>query len=335
MTQAQNQAQNQAQIQAIPTCPGCGGTARTPVLGDGTGGLDVARCDGCGLVAALGRHRIAVLDEGYGERAGDHDDVDRDRKRRSVALYHTLTGGRLGAPGPDAAALDLGCNTGLLLDVLATVGYRTEGVERSPGARAFAALHHRIHDLDLEQPDASCGRRYDLVTITHVLEHMTAPVTVARFVARHLAPAGIGVIEVPNWDDVARGLWGRRYRPLELGDHVCFFDRDSLTQILGRGGLVVDTLWSRPQGATLVMPSLLTALDHARALAPWWRRRTTEGALSARGDVGERASGPLRAGVLRALDTLDPWLDRLVAPDTRLGANLVAIVRRADGADAT
>jgi hypothetical protein len=76
------------------------------------------------------------------------------------------------------------------------------------------------------------------------------------------------------------------------------------------------------------MPSLLTALDHARALAPW-SRRTTEGAMSARGDLGERAPGGLRSQVLRALDTLDPWLDRVTTPTSRAGANLVAIVHRA------
>lgn len=315
-------------LEAVPACPTCGATSRTPVLGDGRGALDLARCDRCGLVSALGRQRAVVLDEGYAHRAQTHDGVDRDRKRRALDLYDTLAGGRIGRPRPGAAALDLGCNTGLLLDVLAEAGYVTEGVERSAGARAFAERHHRIHDLDLEDPTATTGRRYALVTITHVLEHMTKPVTVAGFVARHLAEDGVGVVEVPNWDDVARGLWGRRYRPLELGDHVCFFDRDSLTDVLSRGGLEVSALWSRPQGATLVMPSLLTALDHARALAPW-SRRTTEGAMSARGDLGERAPGGLRSRVLRALDTLDPWLDRVTTPTSRAGANLVAIVRRA------
>lgn len=315
-------------IEPVHQCPACGGSARTPVLGDGRGGLDLARCDRCGLVGALGRHRAVVLDAGYGVRAKVHDGVDRDRKRRAVELYDELSGGRITAPRRGAAALDLGCNTGLLLDVLAEIGYATEGVERSPGAREYAAAHHLIHDLDLEQPGATTGRRYALVTITHVLEHMTDPVAVAGFVARHLEDDGIGVIEVPNWDDVGRGLWGRHYRPLELGDHVCFFDRDSLTDVLRRGGLGIDTLWSRPQGATLVMPSLLSALDRARALAPWWRR-STQGALSARGDLGERAPGGLRQGVLRALDGLDPWLARLAPADSRAGANLVAIVHRA------
>ena len=314
-------------IAAIDACPGCGAAQRVPVLGDGSGALDVARCEQCGLVYALGRQHTEVLDAGYGVRARGHDEIDRERKCRAVALYDELSGGRIMRPEPGAAALDLGCNTGLLLDVLAEIGYDTEGVERSPGARAFAERSHRIHDLDLEAEGATTGRRYQLVTMTHVLEHMGDPVAVARFVARHLADDGIGVIEVPNWDDLARGLWGKSYRPLELGDHVCFFDRDTLGDVLVKAGLEVRTMWSRPQGATLVMPSLLTALDRARALVPW-SRTSTAGAMSARQDIGERASGSLRARVLGTLDRLDPWLARITAPNTRAGANLVAIVRQ-------
>jgi SAM-dependent methyltransferase len=319
-------------VEPFPQCPGCGGAKRTAVLGTGASPLDVVRCDLCGLVAALGRRDTAVLDAGYGERAATHDAVDRARKRRNVELYDRLVDGEITRPRPGARALDLGCNTGLLLDVLAEIGYATEGVERSPGARAVASASHLIHDLDLEDPRASTGTRYALVTITHVLEHMRDPVTVARFIARHLAPSGLGVVEVPNWDDIAAPLWGRRYRPLELGDHVSFFDRDTLVHVLERAGLEVAALWSRPQGATLVMPSLLTALDlckGALARLRGARGRDEQGAMAARTGREARASGGLRRQVLRGLDRLDPWLDRVTAEDSRAGANLVAIVRPA------
>jgi SAM-dependent methyltransferase len=320
-------------IDPVDACPACGGRSRTPVLGDGHGALDLARCDDCRLVHAIGRTRTEVLDAGYGVRAQGHDEVDRERKQRAVALFDELSGGRIMRPEPGATALDLGCNTGLLLDVLAEVGYATEGVERSPGARAFAERSHRIHDLDLESPGATTGRRYALVTMTHVLEHLGDPIAALRFVARHLDEDGIGVIEVPNWDDIARGLWGASYRPLELGDHICFFDRDTLGDAVAKGGLAVQRMWSRPQGATLVMPSLLTALDRARALMPW-SRTSTSGAMSAREDLGQRASGSVRARVLGALDRLDPWLARVAGPASRAGANLVAIVGRQRGASA-
>lgn len=316
-----------ALIVPVTECPCCGAAMRKPVLGGGTSGFDLARCEQCGLVHALGHHPSGLLDHGYGELAAGHDEVDTERKRLAVALYDRLARGRITNPEPRARALDLGCNTGLLLDVLAEHGWSTEGVERAPAAARAAALHHRIHDLDLEDPRASTGAHYQLVTITHVLEHMRRPVTVAGFIARHLAEGGIAVIEVPNWADLARGVWGHRYRPLELGDHVCFFDRSSLQNTLELGGLRVETVWSRPQGATLVMPSVLSAFDTVRSLLPR-RRAAVSGALSARPGGRVRASGSLRGRVLRALDRLDPLLEQL-AGDAAWGANLVAIATRA------
>ncbi len=321
----------------VHECPVCSSAARTPVLGRGQERFDLVRCDRCGLVHTLGHHPPVLLDAGYGVRAATHDDVDRDRKRRSIALYDRLTGGVVRHPQAGGHALDLGCNTGLLLDELAAQGWVTHGVERSPGARAIAQRHHTIFDLDLEQDDAEVPgqQRYGLVTITHVLEHMRKPVTVARFIAHHLADDGFAVIEVPNWDDAARPLWGKRYRPLELGDHICFFDRDSLREVLEQGGLRVHTLWSQPQGATTVMASVLTAADAVRARLP--RRRAhaaavaspDSGATAARSGRERRAPGGLRGGVLRALDVLDPVLERIAGPDARWGANLVAIASRA------
>lgn len=312
-------------VVSVHACPCCGRTAHRPVLGHGDGALDLVRCESCALVYAVGHHPPRVLDDGYGARAHT-DAVIRERKRHALELYDRLTGGRIHTPPQGGRCLDLGCNTGVLLDELAALGWDTAGVERAPRAAAIAAASHRIFDIDLEDERATTHEHYDLVTITHVLEHMRRPVEVVRFIARHLREDGFAVVEVPNWEDAARAVWGRRYRPLELGDHICFFDRDSLEHVLALGGLRIETLWSRPQGATLVMPSVLTTLDTLRAMVPG--RTSTSGAVAARDDAAADTRPPWRAKVLRLLDRADPWLDRISSPDARWGANLVAIVRR-------
>ncbi len=314
-------------IVPVHSCPCCSGASHRPVLGQGSDALDLVRCNACGLVYAVGHHPARVLDEGYGVRA-NADTLIRERKRHAVELYDRLTGGQLSSPQPGARCLDLGCNTGVLLDELASLGWETCGVERAPRAAQIAAARHRIFSIDLEDEKATTNEVYDLVTITHVLEHMRHPVEVVRFIARHLRREGVAVIEVPNWEDAARGLWGRRYRPLELGDHICFFDRDSLQHVLELGGLRAEVLWSRPQGATLVMPSVLTTIDALQSLLPG--RSASSGAVAIRQAVhaGQQQRQPWRAKILRALDRVDPWLEKITSPDARWGANLVAIARR-------
>jgi SAM-dependent methyltransferase len=329
-------------IEAIAACPLCGAQGHKSLLPE-QAGIAVVRCRGCGLVHATGQYAAEFLSEDYyagrAERITTASAAARPgaaRKRRNVALYDRLSRGKIGRARPGARALDIGCNTGLLLDVLRELGYHTEGIERSPAGETALAAGHTVHSLDIEAHELGLPR-YDLITLTHVLEHLRQPVAGLVWIRRHLAAGGIAVVEVPNWADRMRPLWGRRYRPLELGDHVSFFERDTLQVAAERAGLTVLQMWSAPQAGTLVLPSLLTALDLGLAFKASLRGRPQAGDLAANSAgvaahrvVGGNLAGSLRRtltpAVLAALDGLDPALERMFGPECPWGANLVAIL---------
>lgn len=328
-------------IEPVAACPLCGASERRPLLPE-QAGVGVVRCRGCGLVHATGQYAAEFLSEDYYAGRAERVPVSAAarpgaaRKRRNVALYDRLSRGKIGRPRPGARALDIGCNTGLLLDVLRELGYQTEGIERSPAGEAALAAGHTVHALDIEAHELGLPR-YDLITLTHVLEHLRQPVAGLVWIRRHLAAGGLAVVEVPNWADRMRPMWGRRYRPLELGDHVSFFERETLRTAAERAGLTVLQMWSAPQAGTLVIPSLLTALDLGLALKASLQGPTgdlsdpgaTTGVAAPR-VVGGNLAGRLRRGltpaVLAVLDGLDPTLERMFGPECRWGANLVAIL---------
>ncbi len=320
------------QVEPIWLCPACGGRGRSRVLGRKRAPIAVVRCLACHHVYATGRVAHEVLDDGYSARAESRapDDVAagadpfmRTRKRRALALYDELSNGAVARVPDGGRALDVGCNVGALLDELVGLGWITEGVERAPSARALAGQRHVVYDVDIES-EAVLPHRYALVTMTHVLEHLDKPLAGLKFIARHLAPGGTAIIEVPNWDDPARLFWRTRYRPLELGDHVSFFDRGSLGALAEKAGLRVHRWWSAPQGATVVMPSLLTATDVLSGLV---RRGRTTGGLATRVESPPMPS-TTRQRVLGLLDLLDPWIASWAGEDPHWGANLVAVLRR-------
>ena len=341
-------------VEPVEGCPLCGGRAGASLL-PVQAGIGVTRCRGCDLVHATGQYAAEFLSEDYyagraagragraeGAPAGREAAAARPgvaRKRRSVALYDRLSHGRIGRARPGARALDIGCNTGLLLDVLRELGYHTEGIERSPAGEAALAAGHTVHALDIEAHELGLPR-YDLITLTHVLEHLRRPVAGLVWIRRHLAAGGIAVVEVPNWGDRMRPLWGRRYRPLELGDHVSFFERATLQNAAERAGLTVLQMWSAPQAGTLVLPSLLTAMDLGLGLRASLRARSNPGDLAANDGVAAGVAAPrvvggnlagrlrrsLTPAVLAALDGLDPALERMFGPECPWGANLVAVL---------
>jgi SAM-dependent methyltransferase len=329
-------------IEAIAACPLCGAQGHKSLLPE-QAGIAVVRCRGCGLVHATGQYAAEFLSEDYyagrAERLTTASAAARPgaaRRRRNVVLYDRLSHGRIGRARPGARALDIGCNTGLLLDVLRELGYHTEGIERSPAGETAQAAGHTVHSLDIEAHELGLPR-YDLITLTHVLEHLRQPVAGLVWIRRHLAAGGIAVVEVPNWADRMRPLWGRRYRPLELGDHVSFFERDTLRVAAERAGLTVLQMWSAPQAGTLVLPSLLTALDLGLAFKASLRGQPRAGDLAANsagvaaprvggGNLAGRLRRTLTPAVLAALDGLDPALERMFGPECPWGANLVAIL---------
>jgi SAM-dependent methyltransferase len=331
-------------IEPVAACPVCGSHQRRSLLPE-QHGLGVVRCRTCGLVHATGQYAAEFLSEDYYAGRAEHSPASAvarpgaARKRRNVALYDRLSRGRIGRARPGARALDIGCNTGLLLDVLRELGYQTEGIERSPAGEAALAAGHIVHSLDIEAHELGLPR-YDLITLTHVLEHLRQPVAGLVWIRRHLAAGGMAVVEVPNWGDRMRPIWGRRYRPLELGDHVSFFERDTLRAAAERAGLTVLQMWSAPQAGTLVIPSLLTALDLGLSLKASLRGRPDpadpsgdlafDAGVAAPRVVGANMAGRLRRtltpAVLAVLDGLDPALERMFGPECRWGANLVAVL---------
>lgn len=335
----------------VDHCPSCGATDHRPVL-PAHGGIALVRCSACELVHATAGYAPRFLNDHYADRARGAPPSDApltsrpgsERKRHALELYDRLTHGQLCPAPPGGLALDVGCGPGLLLDLLRDAGWGTVGIERSGAAAEAIAAGHRVLAIDIEIDRTDLDERFGLITLTHLLEHLRRPVDALRWVAEHLRDDGVAIVEVPNWDDLARPLWGSRYRPLELGDHLSFFDRRTLAALVERSGLALETLWSAAQARTLLFPSLLTGLDLAIGGALGGLRRLRRGAAppndgvddgvgvaSTRAAVGK---GHLRHAALTAtlagLDRLDPALERLSGFHWAHGANLVAVLRRRD-----
>jgi SAM-dependent methyltransferase len=95
--------------------------------------------------------------------------------------------------------MDLGCSTGVLLLLLQEAGFtELAGLEPLPSAVEIAC---EARGLDVEVgwitsiPDDG---QYDVVVLSHVLEHVLDPRAALGQVHHHLAPGGLLIVEVPN-----------------------------------------------------------------------------------------------------------------------------------------
>jgi SAM-dependent methyltransferase len=185
--------------------------------------------------------------------------------RRLVHLPYVLRYGTedLIAGLEPGRVLDLGCGAGENLETLSKRGWDVFGVEPSPAvaARVVERLHvsdDRIVVAAAEQASFAPST-FDLVVMSHVLEHLHEPRDVLRHVHDWLAPGGRLLIRVPNASSLESRIFGRFWFGLDVPRHLAHFTPETLARLLVETGFTVDRL--RPQ---FQASSLSGSLSHVR-----------------------------------------------------------------------
>jgi 2-polyprenyl-3-methyl-5-hydroxy-6-metoxy-1,4-benzoquinol methylase len=136
--------------------------------------------------------------------------------------------------------LDIGCGKGEVSLLLQREGFTCVGVDMKA---------HLIDRLVIQHPEVSWRRattsdlalmpdRYDIITMYHVLEHISDPVDALLAVKRLARPGALIALEVPNVGGLEARLRGRAWHYYKV-DHVNYFRPRDLTRLAARCGLRV------------------------------------------------------------------------------------------------
>jgi SAM-dependent methyltransferase len=122
--------------------------------------------------------------------------------------------------------LDIGAGYGFLLDAARTEGWSTAGTE--PGPSRGDSISNRGHQL--YDSLSSVEGKWDVISLSHLLEHVTDPVGFLRTIRSLLAPSGLLFCEVPN--DAPGAV---SFRPSDE-PHVVFFSEKGLSKCAQNAG---------------------------------------------------------------------------------------------------
>ena len=131
-----------------------------------------------------------------------------------------------------STVLDIGCGDGLFFDALAGLRGVTlvEGVEPAAALVSPDGPHReRIHVVPFDER-FDTGRRYSLITMLDVLEHLPDPVAALQHALELLAPDGVFLATVPAF----RSLWTRHD---DLNHHYTRYTKDSFGALARAAGL--------------------------------------------------------------------------------------------------
>ncbi|HYX27986.1 MAG TPA: class I SAM-dependent methyltransferase [Pyrinomonadaceae bacterium] len=138
--------------------------------------------------------------------------------------------------------LDVGTGSGLFANLAKNAGYEVEGTDLSKHVSETlpAKAGFRVHRGTIEE--IPFRRTYDVITMLHVLEHTTNPLSTLRRAREILNEEGCVIVVVPNFrsfDTRVKSLLSkfklksRPYKHLALGHHNWVFSIKSL-KALGR-----------------------------------------------------------------------------------------------------
>lgn len=153
-----------------------------------------------------------------------------------------------------ATLLDVGCGHGIFLTAMAKRGWAVTGVDFDPVAVDTARREHGL-DVHVGTVDtiAATGLTFDVVTASHVVEHVPDPVQFLSACRQVLRPRGRVVLKTPNAESFGLRRYGRAWRGLEPPRHLHIFTRPALETCARRAGFEGCTSFTTSAGADNIL----------------------------------------------------------------------------------
>jgi SAM-dependent methyltransferase len=136
--------------------------------------------------------------------------------------------------------LDVGCGNGRFLHFARQLGWRVMGIEADPASAATA--RRILPETPIHASFAAAALAegsVDVVTASHVVEHLADPRAMLSEIRRVLADDGLLGVAVPNWRSLSHRLFGDVWGGLEPSRHLLMFDRRRLVTLLQECGFTI------------------------------------------------------------------------------------------------
>ncbi|MDA9982548.1 class I SAM-dependent methyltransferase [Gammaproteobacteria bacterium] len=212
----------------------------------------IYECDACGVAYAYPLPSEKVIREYYSsvrywkEKTRNVDFAGQEWSRlfnidpglntrmwRAIRLYNYI-GKQTTILEKAPKVLEIGCGWAAFLYLC-----RENGIRDLSGLEPSEAVARYLSNQGLNVANASVeaflergsSEKYDLVVLSHVIEHLRDPVSIMGGIKAILANDGLLCLEVPYRDDLQNDV---------VEGHVSFFDRESIKAVLG-GYMILDS----------------------------------------------------------------------------------------------
>jgi len=139
-------------------------------------------------------------------------------------------------PADGGRLLDIGFGNGGFLKIASEMGWNAEGIDFDAKAVEVA----RARGLNVSRASAaelsSRNEPYDVITLSHVIEHVYDPISLLRDLYRLLKPGGCLWLDTPNLGSYGAQRFGPDWQALDPPRHLALFNPASLRMSLTKAG---------------------------------------------------------------------------------------------------
>lgn len=226
------------------------------------------------------------------------------------------------AQRPNLRFLDVGSGMGAYMVAASRLGFEVSGFEPSADHARVARDVFKLHVINDYFTPGRIEDRFDLIMLSHVIEHVYDPQGFLNALASCLKPGGVLLVVTPNAGSMVASLCGGWWPMMKPIDHVSLISAESYLHIRFSTAVSLRHSWS---GYPFEFAStLLTALRD--------RLRGATTAPVSGGKAGPLKSPSWRGTLLRMALTLAS-LPALLLPSNRRPC-LVTLIRRGDKTEA-
>jgi 2-polyprenyl-3-methyl-5-hydroxy-6-metoxy-1,4-benzoquinol methylase len=164
--------------------------------------------------------------------------ADRGRGSAAAHIHSVLEGAR-------SDICDIGCGPGLLAAQLTELGHRVIALDLDPQAAEYATRRgvEVLQGSAESLPPQLASRKFDLVVMSHVLEHCLDPTGAIRGACALIRPGGILYCEVPNNACAGFSQAGLAWEMLDIPRHLNFFLPENMCSLTRSAGLHVQSVY--------------------------------------------------------------------------------------------